>query len=95
VFQDRIHSHPEIEWEEVYAHDTLCSYFDKQGFVNESDVGELPTAFKSAFGPETGPNGQSTRATAINLEYVRYRGHLCKSQMANKGLKVRCIADPR
>ncbi|KAJ5232538.1 hypothetical protein N7468_005494 [Penicillium chermesinum] len=74
-----IHSHPETLYQEVYAHELLCDYFDKQGFTVERGAGGLPTAFRASFGPETGAGGQLTRAVAINLEYdaLPILGHAC------------------
>ncbi|CAL5866127.1 uncharacterized protein PFLUO_LOCUS334 [Penicillium psychrofluorescens] len=74
-----IHGNPETLYEEVYAHDTLCDYFEKQDFTVERGAGGLPTAFRASFGPEKGPDGQLTRAVAINLEYdaLPVLGHAC------------------
>ncbi|OKL59507.1 hypothetical protein UA08_05033 [Talaromyces atroroseus] len=87
----KIHSHPEIKWEEVYAHDILCNYFSKQGFAVERGVGGLPTAFRASFGPETGADGQPSRAIAINLEYdaLPIPGHACGHNLiATAGLSA-------
>ncbi|KAL5356744.1 hypothetical protein BJX96DRAFT_187442 [Aspergillus floccosus] len=74
-----IHDHPEIKYEEHYAHDTLCNFLERYGLRVERGVGDLPTAFRASYGPEKGADGQATRAVAINLEYdaLPVLGHAC------------------
>ncbi|KAF9883634.1 hypothetical protein FE257_003106 [Aspergillus nanangensis] len=74
-----IHGHPEIKFEEHYAHDTICNFLQQHGLHVERGVGNLPTAFRASYGPKTTPDGKSTRAIAINLEYdaLPVLGHAC------------------
>ncbi|KAL4065914.1 hypothetical protein J3A83DRAFT_4432070 [Scleroderma citrinum] len=44
-----IHDHPEVMFEEHYAHDTLCDYMERHGFVVTRHYLGLETAWKAEF----------------------------------------------
>ncbi|KAL2830797.1 hypothetical protein BDW59DRAFT_14272 [Aspergillus cavernicola] len=51
-----IHSHPEIAYEEVYAHDTLSTFLESRGFSVTRHAYGLDTSFEAEFATnKTGP----------------------------------------
>ncbi|WP_428377665.1 M20 family metallopeptidase [Lichenicoccus sp.] len=68
----KIHSQPELAFEERYAADLLCCVLERHGFVPERQAYDLETCFRCDFG-ETGP------VVAILSEYdaLPELGHAC------------------
>ncbi|KAK6992261.1 Aminoacylase 1-like protein 2 [Favolaschia claudopus] len=69
-----IHSHPELAFCEVFAHDVLTTFMGSHGFtVTKSYLG-LQTAFKAEF-----THGKGGRVLGINSEYDALKGigHAC------------------
>src|SRR5204863_665958 len=69
----RIHSHPELGYEEHHAHDLLTSILEDSGFDTERGAFQLPTAFQARAGAATGP------LIAVLCEYDALPdiGHAC------------------
>ena len=67
-----IHEHPELNFEEVHAHQVLTDYLDNEGFEVVRGAYTMPTAFKAV----AGSNGP---AVAIISEYDALPGigHAC------------------
>lgn len=67
-----IHAHPELNYEERYAHDRLCAELDRAGLVARRHAYGVDTAFSATAG-STGAN------VAILLEYdaLPEIGHAC------------------
>jgi amidohydrolase len=69
---DQIHAHPELSYDEHFAHDLLTSVLDEAGLVAERSVLGVPTAFRATAG-ESGPD------IAVLCEYdaLPGLGHAC------------------
>ncbi|KAF2143941.1 uncharacterized protein K452DRAFT_164416 [Aplosporella prunicola CBS 121167] len=50
AFNKSIHSHPETAYQEVFAHDTLCAFLEKQGFTVIRHAYGLDTSFEAEIG---------------------------------------------
>lgn len=68
----KIHSHPELGFQEIKASGWLTQYLEKNGFHLERGICELPTAFRGSY-------GQGKPAIAILAEYdaLPEQGHAC------------------
>ena len=68
----RIHEHPELNFEEVFAHDLLCSVLEEEGVATTRGAYGLDTAF-------VGRAGTSGPDVAVCLEYDALPGigHAC------------------
>ena len=68
----KIHSHPELGFQETKASSWLTQYLGKNGFNVERGISELPTAFRGSY-------GQGKPAIAILAEYdaLPKLGHAC------------------
>ena len=68
----KIHSNPELGFQEVKAADWLTQYLEENGFSVERGICELPTAFRGSY-------GQGKPAMAILAEYdaLPELGHAC------------------
>ena len=68
----QIHEHPELGWEERFAHDLLSSVLDDEGLAPTRGAYDLPTAFEARAGNE-GP------LVAVLCEYDALPGvgHAC------------------
>jgi amidohydrolase len=68
----QIHEHPELGWEERFAHDLITSVLDDEGLAPRRGAYELPTAFEARAGNE-GP------LVAVLCEYDALPGvgHAC------------------
>ena len=89
----RIHEHPELNFEEKFAHDLLCDVLEGEGIPTERHAFGLDTAFVARAGT-TGPN------IAVCLEYDALPGigHACghniiASAGLGAGLAAAAIAD--
>ena len=69
----RIHAHPELGFEELYAHDLLTGVIADHGLVAERSAYGLDTAFEARAGAESGP------CVAVVCEYDALPdiGHAC------------------
>ncbi len=68
----KIHSNPELGFQEVMAADWLTQYLEENGFFIERGICELPTAFRGSY-------GQGKPVIAILAEYdaLPDLGHAC------------------
>ncbi|RKL29159.1 hypothetical protein BFJ70_g10869 [Fusarium oxysporum] len=68
-----IHEHPELGWDEKYAHRVLTDYLEKQGFNVTRGAYNLSTAFIAEYS-----NGKG-RSVSFNAEYdaLPGMGHAC------------------
>ena len=69
----KIHSNPELAFQEVKAATWLTQYLEENGFSMERGICELPTAFRGSY-------GQEKPAIAILAEYdaLPNLGHACE-----------------
>ncbi|EWZ89469.1 hypothetical protein FOWG_09169 [Fusarium oxysporum f. sp. lycopersici MN25] len=69
----QIHEHPELGWDEKYAHRVLTDYLEKQGFNVTRGAYNLSTAFIAEYS-----NGKG-RSVSFNAEYdaLPGMGHAC------------------
>jgi amidohydrolase len=67
-----IHSHPELNFEEVHAHQVLTEYLDGQGFEVVRGAYTMPTAFKAVAG-----SGGPTVAVLSEYDALPGIGHAC------------------
>jgi amidohydrolase len=58
----QIHSHPEVAYEEVFAHDTLSDFLEARGFTVTRHAHGLDTSFEAEY-------GQGGRLVVICAEY--------------------------
>ncbi|KAJ5674311.1 uncharacterized protein N7477_004245 [Penicillium maclennaniae] len=67
-----IWSHPELAYEEHYAHDTICNFLEKQGFTVTRHAYGLDTSFEAL-------SGSGGRLINFNAEYDALPGigHAC------------------
>ncbi|KAJ5128148.1 hypothetical protein N7448_008927 [Penicillium atrosanguineum] len=72
VGTDDIWSHPELAYEEHYAHDTICNFLEKQGFTVTRHAYGLDTSFEAL-------SGSGGRLVNFNAEYDALPGigHAC------------------
>lgn len=70
----RIHDRPEIMFEEHFAHDTLCDFMERHGFVVTRHYLGLETAWRAEF-----THGSGGRTLGINSEMdaLPLIGHAC------------------
>jgi len=68
----RIHSSPEVAFEEVKAADWLTQYLDESGFAIERGVCELPTAFRATYG-----HGKPVIGLMAEYDALPAIGHAC------------------
>ncbi|KAF9889033.1 hypothetical protein FE257_008010 [Aspergillus nanangensis] len=68
-----IHTHPELNYQEVHAHNTLCDFLEKQGYTVTRHAYGLNTSFEAEAGTGTGP------LIVYNAEYdaLPEIGHAC------------------
>jgi amidohydrolase len=67
-----IHDHPELNFEEHYAHARLTEFLDDLGFEVERGAYELPTAFVATFG-----EGKPRIAVICEYDALPEIGHAC------------------
>ncbi|KAI1073815.1 hypothetical protein F5B20DRAFT_493831 [Whalleya microplaca] len=67
-----LHQHPELAYEEVFAHDTITKFLENQGFNVKRSTYGLPTSFEAEV-------GKSGRLVVICAEYdaLPNIGHAC------------------
>ena len=89
----RIHEHPELNFEEVFAHDLLCDHLESEGVATTRHAYGLDTAFVGRAGA-TGPD------VAVCLEYdaLPGLGHACGHNIIaaaglGAGLAAAALAD--
>ena len=60
-----IHAHPELNYEEVHAHEVLTGYLEQQGFDVERGAYGMETAFvaKKGSGPTSNSSGSPISRT--------------------------------
>lgn len=68
----KIHSNPELSWEEVKASGWLCDILGQNGFEIERGICDLPTAFKATYG-----TGRPTIAMVAEYDALPELGHAC------------------
>jgi len=68
----KIHSNPELGFQEVKAAAWLTQYMEQSGFVVERGVCELPTAFKASYG-----RGKPVIAIIAEYDALPDLGHAC------------------
>jgi len=70
----KIHDHPELKFEEKYAHDTLTSFMSSQGFTVTKHYLNLDTAWRATF-----KHGTGGRVIGVNSEMDALPGigHAC------------------
>ncbi|EGO26698.1 hypothetical protein SERLADRAFT_436510 [Serpula lacrymans var. lacrymans S7.9] len=84
-----IHDHPEIKFEEKYAHDAYTGFMEKMGFVVTRNF-HLPTAWVATY-----THGQGGRVLGINSEVDALPGigHACGHNLIGiAGVAVACGA---
>jgi len=67
-----IHSHPELAYEEVHAHEVLTAFLEERGFEVERGAYGLPTAFRATAG-----SGGPTVAVLSEYDALPGIGHAC------------------
>jgi Xaa-Arg dipeptidase len=67
-----IHSHPELAYEEVHAHEVLTAFLEERGFQVERGAYGLPTAFRATAG-----SGGPTVAVLSEYDALPGIGHAC------------------
>ncbi|MFC2014690.1 M20 family metallopeptidase [Chloroflexota bacterium] len=68
----KIHSNPELAFQEVKAADWLSQYLEENGFSVERSICQLPTAFKASYG-----TGRPTIAVMAEYDALAGLGHGC------------------
>jgi len=68
----KIHSNPELGFEEVKAAAWLAQYLEKNGFAVERGICELPTAFRASYG-----KGKPVIALVAEYDALPHLGHAC------------------
>ncbi|KAJ7285069.1 hypothetical protein C8J57DRAFT_708854 [Mycena rebaudengoi] len=70
----KIHGHPELAFEETFAHDVLTSFMESHGFQVTKGYLGLSTAFRAEF-----TRGKGGRVIGVNSEYdaLKGLGHAC------------------
>ncbi|KAF8895888.1 hypothetical protein CPB84DRAFT_1245860 [Gymnopilus junonius] len=82
-----IHAHPELGYEEYYAHDVYTSFMEKHGFEVVKKF-HLPTAWKATFS-----HGSGGRIIGVNSEMDALKGigHACGHNLIGiSGVAVAC-----
>ena len=74
-----IHSHPELCYEEVHAHDTITSFLKTQGFTVKRHTYGLKTSFETEVVVGDGANGKNPPLIIVCAEYdaLPNIGHAC------------------
>ena len=67
-----IHSHPELAYQEEYAHTALTTFLEERGFAVERGAHGLPTAFRAVAG-----SGDPTLAVLCEYDALPGIGHAC------------------
>src|SRR5579885_3334254 len=67
-----IHSHPELNFQEVHAHAALTDFLEERGFEVARGAWGLPTAFKATIG-----SGSPTVAVLCEYDALPGIGHAC------------------
>lgn len=67
-----IHEHPELNYEEVHAHQVLTDYLEQQGFEVERGAYGMDTAFVATAG-----SGEPTLAVLSEYDALPGIGHAC------------------
>jgi amidohydrolase len=67
-----LHAHPELNFEEVHAHEVLTDYLDREGFEVVRGAYTMPTAFKAVAGA-----GGPTVAVLSEYDALPGIGHAC------------------
>ncbi len=67
-----LHANPELNFEEVHAHQVLTDYLDREGFEVVRGAYTMPTAFKAVAG-----NGGPTVAVLSEYDALPGIGHAC------------------
>ncbi|KAH7920193.1 hypothetical protein BV22DRAFT_1114976 [Leucogyrophana mollusca] len=84
-----IHDHPELKYEEKYAHDAYTAFMEAQGFVVTKHY-HLPTAWVATY-----THGQGGRVLGVNSEMDALPGigHACGHNLIGiSGVAVACAA---
>ena len=68
----KIHSHPELGFEEHQASNWLTHYLEANGFTVERGIAKLPTAFRASYG-----NGRPAIAILAEYDALPQLGHAC------------------
>ncbi|MFC1897638.1 M20 family metallopeptidase [Chloroflexota bacterium] len=68
----KIHSNPELGFQEVNASTWLSQYLEENGFSTERGICELPTAFRASYG-----QGQPVIAILAEYDALPGLGHAC------------------
>jgi len=68
----KIHSNPELSWEEEKASGWLCDFLEENGFDVERGICDLPTAFKATYGA-----GNPAIAMVAEYDALPELGHAC------------------
>tara|TARA_B100001971_G_scaffold199391_1_gene209902 strand:- start:347 stop:1525 length:1179 start_codon:yes stop_codon:yes gene_type:complete len=68
----KIHSHPELGFEEHLASAWLTKYLEEAGFLIEPGICQLPTAFRASYG-----NGRPAIAILAEYDALPQLGHAC------------------
>ncbi|KAH8832690.1 amidohydrolase [Flagelloscypha sp. PMI_526] len=77
-----IHDHPEMKWEEVYAHDTLTDFMQSQGFKVTRHYLGIPTAWRAEYSFGSTPR----RVAGVNAEMDALpNGHSCGHNLIAAG----------
>ncbi|MDY6917152.1 MAG: M20 family metallopeptidase [Chloroflexota bacterium] len=89
----RIHSNPELAFEEVKASGWLAEYLERNGFQVERGVCELPTAFKATYG-----SGEPRVGLLAEYDALPKVGHACGHNIIGTaavaaGVAVRGVVD--
>ena len=72
TLSDAIHSHPELAYEESFAHDTLTSFLEERGFEVTRGAHGLETAFRAVRG-----SGSPVIAFLCEYDALPGIGHAC------------------
>ncbi|KXJ88955.1 hypothetical protein Micbo1qcDRAFT_196886 [Microdochium bolleyi] len=67
-----IHAHPELCYEEVFAHDTICKFLEANGFAVQRGAYDIPTCFEA----ETG-TGDEIVILCAEYDALPGIGHAC------------------
>lgn len=79
-----IHAHPELNFQEVYAHTVLTDYLERKGFAVRRGAYALPTAFEAVAG-----SGQPRIAVLCEYDALPEIGHACGHNLiATAGVAV-------
>ncbi|KAF5001093.1 hypothetical protein FGRMN_1287 [Fusarium graminum] len=67
-----IHSHPELCYEEVFAHDTICEFLENNGFAVTRHAYGIPTCFEAEIG-----SGEHSVVYCAEYDALPSIGHAC------------------